>query len=419
MNGKYYNVNGIGKPGTALTYADVKLLYDQFYEKYGKYPTTKYQTLKYNVPHSKIVAKVLDEAGITLNDFQNTYGVVAHVRSDPKHYNLYVDRFKQLCKSQGVLTSDELLNNNYGLPNPSFFAKYCPDDSVQSYDDFIRWCGFTTRKRTKEEVVQALLDYQQKLGRPLINRDIRPDTVGFSMIVINRIWGTMSACKEELNLLPTTYTKELYTLEKYKQRLDARLNEIKDKYGHNIVTWKDLEAHDGFITEPVDHHSIYRKFNKYGESYTDYIESKGFRFNTNSYGHITYLQDDECCRSKAEVEFSTVLQSWGFVFNQTYFRDVMYKTFCTNYQGPNRANCDYVVVHNGIRHYIELAGSLEWAWDLTKELTDEYDIEYRKRLLEKIELLKQANVPYLILYNKDLSAFNYHDKVKQFLGMSE
>ena len=110
-----YNVNGIYKTGYELTYNDVKYLYDEYYRIYGKYPNFKSQVISNNVPHSKILARVLKEQGMTLNDWQNSYGLVSHVRSDPKHYDIYLKKFKDLYLEKGYIRYNELINNNLGL----------------------------------------------------------------------------------------------------------------------------------------------------------------------------------------------------------------------------------------------------------------------------------------------------------------
>jgi len=90
-----YNVNGILKTGFEITYDDCVVLYTQFIEKHNHYPKQKEQTVANNVPHSKILQRVLSEKKLLLSDWQVQFGKTGVVRSDPCFYNVYLERYKQ------------------------------------------------------------------------------------------------------------------------------------------------------------------------------------------------------------------------------------------------------------------------------------------------------------------------------------
>lgn len=417
-NGKTYDVNGIYKTGAELNYNDVQYLYNEFYNTYGKYPTVKFQTLKYNVPHSKILARVLDEEGITLNDFQNSFGVVAHVRSDPKHYDIYLEKFKELYIKNGDIESKDLYNNKWGLPNPSFFIKYCPDESVKDYVSFVKWCGFKHKKiKDKTDVINALIEYESKVGRPITKQDLTVENIGFSEIVITRLWGSISKCKEELGLLETKWDFNTIPFDEYKQRLDNRLDEISKNKTRKSIAWRDLETKIGYKTPFVEHHSVIKKFESAGIDFTKYLLDKGFEFNPSSYGHSQVFPDGEKTKSNYEYDYSAFLKEIGLVYNQDYKRDVMYKTFCEGLDNSSKINCDYKITLNEKEYYIEIAGIIESENDLSSELKSNTHIKYQKKMIVKKDLLDKSGINYLFLYSNDMDDGSYKEKTKKFLGI--
>lgn len=85
------------------------------------------------MPQGRIITRVLKENSITYNDFLLQFGKVSHVRTESKDYDLYVKRFKEVSDNIGhALCGNELMNNKYGLPNPIWFVKYCPDKNVKN-----------------------------------------------------------------------------------------------------------------------------------------------------------------------------------------------------------------------------------------------------------------------------------------------
>ena len=75
-----YNVNGVLKSGKELDLNDITILFQQFVDEYGHYPLAKECIIENNVPHSKILKRILDENNIVLTEWQTKFGKVGHVR---------------------------------------------------------------------------------------------------------------------------------------------------------------------------------------------------------------------------------------------------------------------------------------------------------------------------------------------------
>lgn len=131
VGNKYVNTSEV-------TYDDLVILYKQYIERYGEVPIFSKCDMKHNMPQGRIINRVIADKGITYNDFLLQFGKVSHVRTESKDYDLYVKRFKEVSDRIGhALVQKELFNNEYGLPNPTWFIKYCPDKNVKTYDDFV------------------------------------------------------------------------------------------------------------------------------------------------------------------------------------------------------------------------------------------------------------------------------------------
>ena len=250
---------------TKITYNDLIWLYDNFKNTYGKLPTTNDGKAKYNMPQQRIIKRVLEDNDVTFNDFMLQFGKVNHVRTESKDYELFLDRYKAICSDVGcALSTQELTNNTFGLPSANWFIKYCPEKAVKSYDDFVLWCGFKSNKlkMDDEEIAGKLIKLEEDLGRPIIRNDITLDKVGFSMIVVNRIWGGLNNAKKALGLKKTA-PNQPRSFEYYNQKLLETLSEIYLDKGRKIISWADIEnpKYDELVpkaqseTEPLKQHT--------------------------------------------------------------------------------------------------------------------------------------------------------------------
>lgn len=407
----YLDVDGIKKKSTEITYEDLVWLYWNFINKHNRVPTTSEGLSKNNLPQQRIIKKILETNNITMNDFLNQFGKVSHVRTESKDYDFFVKRFKEESIKKGrALNQSELINNSFGLPNSQWFVKYCPSSEVNTYDDFVQWCGFHSnkQKRDTKEIIQSLSNFEKALGRPITRQDISKDTIGFSMIVINRIWGSLTKCKEELGLMKTNRSNPM-SFEYYKNNLDIILDDYYKRTSKKFICWKDIE-NNPFVT--IGHKSLTDAFKRNGLDVVAYIRSKGFEMNPSLFSFHHTFEDGEITVSSYEYDFTKYLREQGYEYNKTYKRNVMYKTIAP-YILKSKINCDYVINEC----WIEIAGIIsnsENNWEnhiyLSKQKQD-----YQKQLLYKKQLLEDNNIPYIFLFPEDFINAKYKIKLQNLL----
>ena len=188
MGKHYLNVDGKKVLTTEITYEDLVMLYKQYIEKFNEVPVFSKCTLKNNMPQGRIINKIISNKGITYNDFLLQFGKVSHVRTESKDYDYYVNRFIKLC-SDHVLKIQDLINNEYGLPNANWFIKYCPDKNVKTYNDFIKWCGLKENNQAfdKNYISDCLVKLQNELQRPITQKDITKKSDIYHTVIKRRI----------------------------------------------------------------------------------------------------------------------------------------------------------------------------------------------------------------------------------------
>lgn len=409
-----YIINGIEKSTNELTYSDIKILFTDYVKRKGRYPTQKECTLQNNLPHFRIVAKILADENIMLKDFQTSMGKVGHIRSDISNYDTYVCRFKQKCKEENrTLQISELVNNTEGLPSAKWFVDNCPCNTVKTYNDFVRWCGLVVNSKYDKEYISAKLkELELSLGRTLKRSDITKNNIGFSMIVIKRLWGSLEKAKVEIGLLAEKEDKSL-SFEHYKKLIDNTLSFVWVNLHRKQVCWEDFETGEF----KVDHHTIQKAFAKRGVDFNSYLKSKGFELSPNSIGNVNYFDDGELTRSKYEWDFSTFLRNeLGLKYKNDYNRDIMYKKLSAKIN--NKINCDYCVHFNGNDYYIEIAGLIyNTSSDNWREITysSKKIMNYRNKMIEKENIFLQTNAKYLFIFQNDMKSGRYKDMVKDFI----
>lgn len=399
---------------TNIKYDDLIILYQQYINTYNEVPIMSKCDGKHNMPQFRIIKKILHENNITYNDFVNMFGKVSHVRTESNDYNLYLSKYKEISKGIGhSLTRNDLVCNNYGLPSGSWFVKYCPDNNVKTFDDFVIWCGFNSNvyKNDKEQVCQKLIELQNKLGRPIINKDINKENIGFSMIVINRLFGDLGKAKKELGLLKTLPVQPK-SFEYYKKILTDTLNNINKKTGRNFVSWRDIES-GIYSSESCNHKAILSAFKREGIDIYAYIKSIGFTMNQSSFSYKYTFDDGERTLSSLEFDFSKFIRSNGYKYNENYYRDVRYSNF-TNCSNKSKINCDYCIDINGKKLYVEIAGIIyntncnSWR---NHSYSSKRENDYRDNMIKKEKYLIDSKVNYLFIFLNDMQDNSYQDKL--------
>ena len=409
-----YTVKGKEVRAKELTLDDCDWLFTKFVEENGYYPEGKICDISHNLPNGRLLGKILDENGVLLSDWQIEHGKTKHVRCYPKHYDIYLARYKKRCDKIGrAMFTQELCNNTIGLPHPTFFVKYCPERSVQNYDDFVQWCGYSKNSlcKDKDAVAKELIDKERELGRPITTSDLRNGMFSFSDIVIKRIWGTLSQCRDELGLKQYV-AQPHYTFDEYCKKLNDCLETIYQNTGRKIISWRDIEGKMSGEYN-LDHHTILKAFKRENVDFYKYVMEKGYTFTPYSCGLTYYTNDGELCRSIHEVDYTNFLHNeLNLKYNSDYYRDVQYKTFS---DCKTKINCDYVIQYNDKKYYIEIAGMLYTDKDLLKKYDTDRKESYRLKTIQKIDIFKKSNVNYLFIYQQDMCNGSFKQKTIEFL----
>ena len=395
---------------TKVTYEDLLILYKQYIEKYGDVPVYSKCDSKHNMPQGRIINRILRENNVTYNDFLLRFGKVSHVRTESKDYDAFVNRFKEVSLNAGHgLKRAELINNSYGLPNPNWFIEYCPDKNVKSYDDFVKWCGFDSNVLKKDDfsVGLKLIELQDKLGRHITRNDITIKNVGFTSIVVNRIYGNLNNAKRELGLLKTPPCQPK-PFEYYKDKLSSTLLNINKHTGRNFVSWADIE-NPLYGCEPCEHKTYLKSFRNENIDIFAYIKSQGFQMNPSNFSHRYTFDDGERVVSTLEFDFSTYLRKLGYIYNKTYKRDVLYRKFT---KAKGKINCDYCLEVNDIKLYIEIAGIInshqnsDWRTQIYSSKTEK---DYQQKMIKKENFLIESGNKFLFLFKNDILNNTYKE----------
>lgn len=398
---------------TQVTYEDLVILYNQYIEKYSEVPLYSKCDSKHNMPQGRIINRVLTDKGITYNDFLLQFGKVSHVRSESKDYDIYLKRFKEVSDKLGrALFQDEFLNNCYGLPSSNWFVKYCPNENVKTYDDFVIWCGYDSNKlKIDDKIVgQKLIELEAKLGRHITKNDITLENLGFTENVINRVYGGLNNAKKELGLISTPRNQPR-SFDYYQNLLDEILDNIKKHTDRDYISWADIESE---INNPLstEHKTFTTAFKRQGIDIFAYIKSKGFMMNPSSFSYKYTFNDGERVVSSMEYEFSKYLRSIGFEYNKNYFRDVLYKTFSDE---KTKMNCDYKIIIDEIPLYIEIAGIIYTCQDddwRTHVFSSKQEKAYQEKMLKKEQRLIKSGHHFLFLFKSEI----FNDKYKDILN---
>ncbi len=388
---------------TEITYEDLIILYRQFIDSHGHVPITKECTGENNMPQQRIINRVLKANHVTYKGFLGMFGKKSRARASVSDYMVFVEEFKAYSDKLGrPLTSIELTSDEYNLPNCTWFISYCPDKSVKTYADFVRWCGYEPCKKvwTKEEVADVLLRFEATHGRNVVREDITTPNIGFSMIVINRLFGSLEEMRLECGLRPLKMR-----IGKQAQYYIDHLTDVVLAYkaatGKPYISWADIES--GRYSDVVHNHKTYSKhFSNAGLNLFAHVKSLGCMMNEGGFSNTCVLDSGELIRSTLEYEFTEYLNQRGFVYGVDYRRDIRYRDFV---EVDSKIDCDYVISIGDKQVFIEVAGVLDsvdrknWA---SSKLRDEKHENYRRTLLTKRRLLESIGAEYHFVFREDI-----------------
>ncbi len=334
---------------------------------------------------------------------------------DIEKYNEYVEEFIEKSEKLGKpITHSNLRKEPFCLPDARWYVKYCPDDSVTRWAEFVDWCGFIAKGKTpsKEKVINLIYKLQEDLGRPLMYDDFRGTGCYHVPIgIIREYWGTINKMKEELGLdiiQESMIDKHLSREQFENMLLDIQHYVFSD--GRDFITTKEIDTNDKWIGS-----NTLRKYANeyYNKSLSDILADYGVFLGKQGRGINFDFKDGEHITSQFEYMFSKYLKDYGLKYNVDYFRDVKYSTFIPDCK--NNMNCDYVIHINGKTIYIEIAGIIEaykeWFFNYRPITNRKSREKYRLKLLEKQKMLRDNNLIYFILFPCDLT----HDNCKSIL----
>ncbi|MEK4824638.1 hypothetical protein NSS71_08765 [Niallia sp. FSL W8-0951] len=195
-------------------------------------------------------------------------------------------------------------------------------------------------------------------------------------------------------------------IEKLKEDIIQLCNAIYENEGRRIITYQDIAASD--VCASI---STYTKHFRedLGMTVRDFIKSIGFEAPKSSMGMYYEFKDGEETFSNFEYKTSTYLREKGYVYNSSYFRSVKYNRFIEEYTGNK--DCDYLVIHNGVKYYIEVAGMMD---RYKTNLINKIEVTYNKRMHEKEIMLINSGVNYLFIYPNDFKEKSL-DEIFSFL----
>ena len=407
----WLNVDGVKKKSTEIQYNDLVILYRQFIELNKRIPKTSEGLSKNNLPQCRIIKNILEREHITYNDFILQFNISYHIRTESVNYDDMVQRFISLCNSNGTtLTTNDLCKNKYGLPSASWFVDHCPDKNVKNYNDFINWCNLQPyQNKSKEYIAKELFKLQEYLNRPLTTKDINKKNIGFSMIVIKRIWGSFQNCKTDIGLLDHSNSHPKPFLE-YKEKIDKVLKEYVDTHKSPYITWKEIESNKEI---KIEHKSMVNAFYREGVDFYTYVQSFGLLMNPSLFSFHHMFDDGERVVSSMEYKVSLFLKELNLKYNIDYKRDVMYKNIIHNLKA--KINFDYHIYN---KYVIEVAGIIHNPnedWENIVYSTRQ-EIDYKNNLMHKKTLLSSNNIPFLFLFPEDFDTNIYKNKIISLLN---
>lgn len=417
-------VNGKKMSSYSLDISDLVILFLEYRNKNGHLPTKHDCNMAgKNLPTAAALDYVLQEEGVAYREFIRDLGKRKNtsLMDVGKNYDVYIQRFKDVCAEIGhVPTVEELTSNPWGLPGPIQFYKYNPDPSVNTYSRFVEWCGLKANviSRSEDEVTEALLRLAGELNHPLGMKDIKQhaDKLGFSYDRVVNLFGGITFFKKKYGL-PRTISPKRKSYEECRENMDKIMADLSAA-GRKRVSWDDFRQNRYGIA--IDHRVYSDAFKRVGQDIHIYVQNHGFMFKAPSGGEYYYYPDGEKVCSRYEDMFTAFLrQELGMRFNEDYRREVLYDDFLPKGHDHfgSRMNCDYLFELGTKLCAVEIAGYIEnhdgnwrtWLYE-TKTKRD-----YQKRLIVKEQMLTESGIRFLFVFPEEMKDGSYKLLTKEFL----
>ncbi len=280
--------------------------------------------------------------------------------------------------------------------------------------------NFEETHMTKEKAIPIILKKYNELKRPLLQRDfegVNTTDNSIGIRVIWRIWGTFSNMIKELELPEHDYyfkpfDKNYHSHEDVINSVKIVCDKVKSE-GRTTVMYIDFKD-----TIDIEISTIRRHCELDDTTLNDMVKEYGCELQQAGNGLNHKFQDGEKVVSKYEYDFSCFLRNNGFVFNKDYFRDISYKTLDNSYTG--NMNCDYLLILNNHKVYIELAGILgnkghQEAYRNNTPIKSKSKELYRQKLYQKRDIFESNGLEYYILLKDEMNEDTYKNILNKYL----
>jgi len=386
--------------------------------------------------------------------------IMSKINPTENEYLELINKFKLVCEELGrPLGVADLIKNRWSLPTSKWYIKYCPDKNVNNYNDFLNFLGFTNRyNKTKEFVVNFILNTYKKLNRPLIIDDFINinDDNSASISLIKKYWGTFNNMKKELGLEITQ--ENMLDKQKSKEEMIDNIKEFINEFGR-IPTYYEIDNNSNFASRSTYNKffggynnvflmlgylpkkkcislnltneeiiQIYKDFiddlgnvptydycrkvyelpaprtiiRRFNCTWNEFIKMIGYEPNNkNKRGQICIAKDGTKCLSIAECLIHNYFldNNFNIIAKEYYYKNLIEDRILKNFIGYKRF--DWLLQYNNKFYIIEYFGFM-----------GNYDYDKRHDL--KLEFIKKANLQdnFIAVYLKDL---NRLDEIFSFL----
>ncbi|MEG2381583.1 MAG: hypothetical protein RSB38_07810 [Oscillospiraceae bacterium] len=259
---------------------------------------------------------------------------------------------------------------------------------------------------SKKEAIDLILNFRTNINRPLYYDDFRKVTELPTLSIIKKYWGTVNNMKKEIGLEINieSMVGRTQRIEQIICNTNRVANSVYLQHNRKTLLATDFKSDDNSLNISTLNKKLLEHL---GLTLAEYLETIGFHLQKSGSGLMHEFEDGEKTYSQFEKLFSTYLKDMGFVYGETYYRDVKYKEI--NEKCTNKMNCDYMIINKKDRIYIEIAGILRNYKRFFLENLEIYKKskeKYRLDLIKKQEYLEDANVKFFILFPCDLTKQN-------------
>lgn len=343
------------------------------------------------------------------------------------------DNINNYCKLHNIDLYIE--NNNY--PISGYAREKLPFMNSKGEIIYTSWNAIQTSKlanRTDEEVIAIknrmymskekaipiIKEMQKSLGRPLLQSDFEGvettnDSIGIR--VVWRLWGTFNNMIDEIGLIKhdayyKPNDKNYVPHEDVIESIKIVCDKVKDS-GRNTVMYSDFRK-----LSDIEINTIRRHCELENTTLNNIVKLHGCKLQKAGNGLNYTFADGEKIVSKYEYDFSNFLRDNGFIFNKNYFRDIKYKSLDNSYNG--NMNCDYLLIFNNKKVYIELAGILgnkqqQEAYRMNIPIKSKSKELYRQKLNQKREIFERNKLDYYILLPDEMNEETYKNILNKYL----